>query len=296
MKNLLFLSAYLFSTLSCLGQAPRETADRHFNEGNYTAAIEAYKSHVDQSPGDSLAWYNMATSALHLGHYPQAIGYFEEAGKHNFPKSLMHYGMAHAYALSHHSTKALDHLRLGAENGLRAYIHAKNDTAFVSMADDPAFEEILRKIETNAYPCLSSEERRHFDFWIGKWDVYARGSKVGENDIKLANGGCVIHENYTTQGNYTGQSMNYYDPIDKKWHQHWVGAMGDTYNYLETDKGPGMLQLQSDFVDGQGARSISRMTFTLNTDGTVRQLMESSTDEGKTWSIAFDGLYKPHQE
>jgi hypothetical protein len=37
---------------------------------------------------------------------------------------------------------------------------------------------------------------------------------------------------------------------------------------------------------------IDKITWTPNSDGSVRQLWESSTDHGKTWNIAFDGLYK----
>ncbi|MEM1409036.1 MAG: hypothetical protein AAGG59_19785, partial [Bacteroidota bacterium] len=150
----------------------------------------------------------------------------------------------------------------------------------------------LDKIKGNAYPCLSASDYRHFDFWLGTWDVFASGRKAGVNVISMAEGGCAIHENYTTAGNYSGQSINYYDPIDEKWHQHWVGSGGDVYNYLETKRDTGMLQFESKFMGPGGQIGLSRLTFTLNDDGTVRQLFESSVDDGKTWSTAFDGLYK----
>jgi hypothetical protein len=35
-----------------------------------------------------------------------------------------------------------------------------------------------------------------------------------------------------------------------------------------------------------------RITWTANADGSVRQLWESSKDDGATWSVAFDGLYR----
>jgi hypothetical protein len=34
------------------------------------------------------------------------------------------------------------------------------------------------------------------------------------------------------------------------------------------------------------------MSFTPNSDGTIRQLWESSADEGKTWTPLFDGIYR----
>ena len=36
-----------------------------------------------------------------------------------------------------------------------------------------------------------------------------------------------------------------------------------------------------------------RMTYTLNEDGSVRQFMEESTDDGKTFATWFDGRYVP---
>ena len=36
---------------------------------------------------------------------------------------------------------------------------------------------------------------------------------------------------------------------------------------------------------------MQRITWSKNADGTVRQLWESSTDGGTTWTVAFDGTY-----
>ncbi len=152
---------------------------------------------------------------------------------------------------------------------------------------------VAQNSNSNPYPCENDPKYRHFDFWLGEWDVFVNGNKVGDNSITKAVGGCAIHESYTTQQGYAGQSINFYDPIDKKWHQHWVGSGQDVYNYLEVDKSEGMLQFESPFWNPQnGQVSISRLTFTLNEDGSVRQLFQTSTDEGKTWTAGFDGLYK----
>ena len=91
-------------------------------------------------------------------------------------------------------------------------------------------------------------------------------------------------------------AINFYDPIDKLWHQHWVGSGSDTYNYLETKRDKGLLQFESKFMNPGGNITLSRLTFTLREDGTVRQLFESSSDDGKTWTPAFDGIYKKKQD
>jgi hypothetical protein len=44
-------------------------------------------------------------------------------------------------------------------------------------------------------------------------------------------------------------------------------------------------------VGPNGQQQQGRMTFFRVSADSVRQLWESSTDEGKTWTTAFDGMY-----
>lgn len=131
---------------------------------------------------------------------------------------------------------------------------------------------------------------RQFDFWIGEWDVTVQEKPAGRSSITLEEQGCVIHEHWTGSRGGTGQSFNFYDPVTKDWHQVWV------------DNSASWLHLTGHFADdkmmltgvapGQdNAPTQQRLTFFKNADGTVRQLWETSTD-GKTWSTAFDGLYR----
>ena len=40
----------------------------------------------------------------------------------------------------------------------------------------------------SANPCLQSEKMKEFDFWVGNWDVYVKGKKVGENLVEKGSG------------------------------------------------------------------------------------------------------------
>lgn len=286
---------FLLSIISCIAysQNLKEKADEHFANGEWQEASSTYLQHLSSDTNDSSAWYNLAFSKLKLKNYEEAINYFNKAEEQNYPVSFIFINKAKAHLLKGDHEAALKELSRGAEKGATAYVRLKTDLEFDPIRNMKGFSEVLEKIKLNAYPCLSDSKHRHMDFWLGEWEVYANGRKVGDNTISLANGGCALHESYTTDHNYSGQSINYYDPIDEKWHQHWVGSAGDVYNYLETAKSKGMIRMESKFINPKGQLSLSRMTFTLNEDGTVRQLMESSTDDGNTWSIAFDGLYKP---
>jgi hypothetical protein len=42
----------------------------------------------------------------------------------------------------------------------------------------------------------------------------------------------------------------------------------------------------------KGTPQLQRITFSKNADGSVHQVWDTSDDEGKTWAVAFDGLYR----
>ncbi len=293
MKNILTLFALLSCYICYAQQELKQTADDHFANSEWQLAVDSYQNYLKKNKTDSSALYNTGFALFQLEKYEPAIKYFDQAESNNFNSTFTTIGKTRSLIGLEKNEEATATLLTGAKNGVFAYMRLKNDPEFDPLRAHPDFEEALKLIKLNAYPCLSSENYRHFDFWLGEWDVYVNGQKVGDNSITMANGGCAIHEDYTTGNrNYTGQSINFYDPIDKKWHQHWVGSSGDVYNYIETDRAEGMLQFESKFMTRSGQITMSRLTFTLNEDRTVRQLFESSTDEGETWTPAFDGLYK----
>lgn len=152
--------------------------------------------------------------------------------------------------------------------------------------------------KTPPKPC-SAAEHRQFDFWLGEWEVLGGDGKVvGHSRIESILNGCVIAEHWSSGGNPPGagdgRSFNLFNAQTGKWEQFWVDAQGTR---LSLD---GNLVAGSMVLSGQqpkpdaktGTAQRERITWTPNDDGSVRQLWESSKDDGKTWSIAFDGTYR----
>jgi hypothetical protein len=142
-------------------------------------------------------------------------------------------------------------------------------------------------------PACTSSEHRQFDFWIGDWDVtLPNGKHAGTNTIRPILGGCVLQENWTGAGGLTGTSYNIYDRNSRRWHQTWVDDQG---SLLELNGGfaDGRMVLsgEQEAEDSMGV-SIQRITWTPTGSDQVRQLWESSTDGGKTWTVQFDGRYR----
>lgn len=140
-------------------------------------------------------------------------------------------------------------------------------------------------------PC-SSDEASQFDFWLGSWEVRANGQIAGHNRITREVGGCVLHERYTTPQGYQGESFNIYDASRGVWHQTWVDN-GGLLLTLEGTYSDGRMVLEGT-TQGQNGASQQRITWSVIDEGpNVRQLWETSTDGGATWTNAFDGTYVP---
>lgn len=140
------------------------------------------------------------------------------------------------------------------------------------------------KPEAMKLRCVAPEHRQ-FDFWVGEWQVYVNGNHAGSNRIVPTPSNCVNVENWMSRTLSTGLSFNFYDRAMKKWRQVWV-APGSVLRLAGTFDGPVLR------FEGQRGTTHTKLSFTPNPDGTVRQLWEQSTDSGATWSVAFDGHYR----
>ena len=132
-----------------------------------------------------------------------------------------------------------------------------------------------------------------FDFWIGKWDVYKFGTDTlaGTSNIESIIDGIGLLENYsTTSGTYTGKSLNKYNPAKNRWEQYWIDNDGLTL-FLSGGIIDGKMVL-NDSENSTDHKTINRITWEQLKNGSVRQTWELSNDNGKTWSVLFDGEYK----
>jgi hypothetical protein len=159
-------------------------------------------------------------------------------------------------------------------------------TAAVSTQDIPAPAAATKP------PSCIAPEFRQFDFWLGDWEVRdASGKLLGQNRITRLHKDCVLFENYRA-GEFSGSSLNVYDADRKVWHQTWVDSSGGLL-VIEGGLRDGRMILAGETVDADkpGVKVANRITWQPLPDGRVRQLWETSTDKGATWTTTFDGYY-----
>lgn len=141
-------------------------------------------------------------------------------------------------------------------------------------------------------PC-STPAHSQFDFWVGDWEVYSTTGDtiVGHNKINKILGGCVVEENWTGGGGFQGKSFNTYNLQDSTWNQVWVDMGGATYHFKGKLKN-NVMEMKGKAPGRNGKMVFFDMSYHPQEDGTVRQIWKMSTDEGKSWNTAFDGIYR----
>jgi hypothetical protein len=151
--------------------------------------------------------------------------------------------------------------------------------------------------QESAGKACGSPEHRAFDFWLGEWDVLTpQGQKAGTNRIERILNGCALLENWTSVRGGSGTSLNFFNSSTRRWEQLWVDDGGGVIQYEGEFKDGAMRFDKGEHVRRDGSRVRSRMTLTALEGGRVRQLIEQSSDDGKTWTLWFDGTYVPHSK
>jgi hypothetical protein len=147
-------------------------------------------------------------------------------------------------------------------------------------------------------PSCDTPESHQLDFWVGKWEVHPRNSDriVAHSLIEKRYAGCAIRENWMPVGrelNGGGGSLSLYDSRAGHWRQTWVDSSGTRVDF-DGGFADGVMTITGTWANfgGPGKDALVRMSYQLQPDGQVRQWGEASSDGGKSWSPAFDFLYR----
>jgi tetratricopeptide (TPR) repeat protein len=270
--------------------SPKMTAaNESYKQQKFQEAANGFGEVIKDEPQNGRAWYLLAMSLHSLGKFEQAIAAFEKniALTQN-PNSM--YNIACGYARLNQTEKAFEWLEKSLASGVAPFVNLETDTDLENIRKDARFKKMTDLAERKKKPCMFLAEARQFDFWVGDWEVFnPAGQKVGTNTIQMFAGGCGVLENWTNAGGSDGKSINYYDASAGKWFQNWIGTDGSALRYAGNFKENAM-RFEGETVAG-GKKLRQKLTFFKLDENTVRQLAESSADDGKTWTVNYDFKY-----
>jgi hypothetical protein len=150
----------------------------------------------------------------------------------------------------------------------------------------------------NGTPCRTGRWATALDPWIGDWKVVnaSDGSLAGTNLVEASLDGCAVTENWhgVDKGD-DGMSLFTYDARRHVWDQVWVTqdtsrAGGLKHKTMIAFNYGNVPVFQGKIVSAKGT-IIDRTSLTPYSDGRVRQKIEWSKDNGKTWQTVFDAFY-----
>lgn len=144
--------------------------------------------------------------------------------------------------------------------------------------------------QSNVCACCT-EDYKKFDFWSGDWQVSSNGQIAGSNHIYYTQDSCILLENWVGAGGITGTSMNYFDKNDKTWNQLWIDNSGNALKLKGQHNGESMILVSEPAISNNQV-VINKITWTPQSDGSVRQLWESTNNAGIKWNILFEGIYR----
>ena len=265
-------------------------ADSLFASQAWSEAAAAYAPLVQAAPDDGRLWYRYGVSLLQADKAPEAVVALEKAEAIGHHPAAM-YNLACALTRVGQQDTAIDWLEKAMAAGFSQLEQLDGDTDLQPLHDHPRWGALRQSVDRKARPCAHDERYRELEFWIGDWDVKTtQGQPAGDSHVEGILGSCVIFENWTGFRGMSGKSFNFIDPVRRVWKQTWVDDKGDVHEYEGTFT-DGAMRFRRESKDASGATTLHKMSLIPLSADHVRQLGESSTDAGATWTTQYDLHY-----
>lgn len=286
------------------GDSPEEQllrAESSFRDRDWKTASKHYRAYLEIHPRNGRVQGRLGMSLLRLAEYSEAARAFETAVELGDSPPTHSYNVACALALAKKPVQAMKWLEKAVAAGFSNARLAEQDADLAILREDSQFKKLVSRMRKLGVQGGSSgsggqgnphsflPEQRHFDFWLGEWDVVSKeGAKVGTNSITRVEGGAALLERWRSERGGTGTSFSYFDREEKKWHQVWVTPDGQTSDAVGGFDGESML-----LASYRAGVVLGRTTWTPLEEGKVLQHWEKTEDGGATWTTAFYGIYVP---
>lgn len=276
------------------------TGDSAFSQRRYGDALASFERALSQQPTHPGARVKAGYAALALGRLDIARKHFRvlvDAAPAAAPVAKA--GLAMAAAREGKAEAALLMLDSAVAAGYGNHDALDQERAFDAVRSDPRFVQARSRAEAASFPCLSDSASRVFDFWVGEWDVYVSGTgqHAGVNIIEKVAGGCALLENWTATSSViagpvtSGKSLNFVDQATGLWKQVWMGSGRGQNDYVNGRYADRVMRFEFTRRNPKGATVTGRFAFHNLGPNRVRQVQESSTDGGKSFSTNYDFVY-----
>lgn len=286
-------------TVHLWGQNPPggPLADSLYQSKQWAAAAAAYDKAAKAEPGNVRLWYRLGIAELSQQHFQRAEAAFLKASSLPAPagvpiRGLAFYNLAAARARQGKADGAFAALDSAYALTTLPPSQLEGDSDFVALRSDPRFAQRVKAARLAFTPCDTIAHARDLDFWVGDWDVYTTTRQLaGHSSIQRILSSCVVLENWTGSIGGEGKSFNWYNTTTKEWQQTWVSAQASSTEFREGRLEGNRMVFLAQTQTPQGAKAVTRLSFTNLGPNKVRQLFEQSTDGQQSWVTTTDLIY-----
>jgi hypothetical protein len=256
---------------------------------NYADAARTFELLTERHPEQAANWVRLGVARQSAGERAPALAAYRKAIQLG-AGPVARYNAAAIFSLDALPDSAFAWLISAVGAGFANVQTLTTDHDLAPLHADKRWDALVDSVKHLATPCLYRAESRAFDFWVGEWDVVtAQGLPAGKSSVQLLLDGCALYENWTTNGNGDGKSLNSYNADLRMWQQFWTDQTGRVTEYRTSEWINGSLRYSATQL--LPARQLLHMTFTPIDKDLVRQFGESSSDDGKTWKLQYDLYY-----
>jgi hypothetical protein len=144
-----------------------------------------------------------------------------------------------------------------------------------------------------AAPAATQAPHHELDFWIGNWEAFSDGKLDGTDRIEKTLNGAAVTEFWSDSNGHEGKSWFYFYRPENRWKQIWVTDTGGVKEKACIEVFPqGGVRFRGEIPLRDGRRILDQTTLTPLSDGTVHQVIEQSSDGGKTWDVSYNAIYR----
>ncbi len=251
--------------------------------GGLSLALVARAGDAPGAP-DAAAMRLQAMEAMQKGNLDDAAALWDKLIALDPHAPLYRYNLACTRARQGDGDAAMAALREAVDAGFSNSSILAADTDLDSIRARDGFAALVERV-------TAVDPIRQMDFWVGEWDVFdAKGQRVGENIIVMRNKGRLVFEQWKDLNGWVGCSQNFFDPTVGAWRQIWTDEAGGIVEYTGKREGNVVTFNGTTLARVGGGTVGSRMTLTLNDDGSVQQVIDRQQPDG-SWTNAVDFKY-----
>ncbi|MEO0650115.1 MAG: tetratricopeptide repeat protein [Planctomycetota bacterium] len=261
-------------------------ANAALSSGDLPAAVGPLSALAEMQPGNSSIRFQLGRALMAAERFEDAAAAFEGVAGPVRPTAL--YNAACSFARAGHAAEAVARLESSVDAGFADVDLMRTDSDLASLRETETFRSLVGTLEEElGAPFVLDPDapRTWFDWWIGEWTPttglpasFAQTTEWGLNGTAI----CARTE--------VSQTLLNWQPQLGVWRMNWSSAFGD-HDRLEGGLEGDKLVMHQDEIRLQPGQ-IGRLTYANIRENAFQMLWETSADEGQSWSMVTQALFR----